>query len=100
MRMPSPATLAVLASLLEHPQASRYGYELIQTTGVASGTLYPILMRLHDRGLVEAEWRTSSQAGPPPRQVYRLTPAGLEYAGEHVSPQSEHDAARQGREPT
>ncbi|WP_236621576.1 PadR family transcriptional regulator [Asticcacaulis benevestitus] len=58
------------------PQAWRYGYDLSKETGLKSGTLYPLLIRLHDQGLLEAEWRPAAKPGRPPRHAYRLTSAG------------------------
>lgn len=79
-RAPSAATLSVLETMALQPHAERYGYELMKTIGLSSGTLYPILMRLSDRGLLTAQWRPSAETGKPPRQVYRLTNAGIQYA--------------------
>lgn len=81
----SHQTLALLAALFAEPQAWRYGYDLSKETGLKSGTLYPLLMRLHDQGLLEAEWRQPVQAGRPARHAYRLTAAGLALAGERVA---------------
>ncbi len=78
-RRPSEQTRQVLAALLGDPGGWRYGYELAKETGLASGTLYPVLMRLADRGYLETRWKTSS-AGRPPRHLYRLTAAGETYA--------------------
>lgn len=76
----------VLASLAERRGEWRHGYDLLKATGLSSGTLYPLLMRMTDTGLVEAEWRAAVQVGRPPRHVYRLTASGfalaLELAGE------------------
>jgi len=55
---------------------------LSKRTGLKSGTLYPLLMRLSDRGLLEADWQEPAQVGRPPRHVYRLTPDGLAVARE------------------
>ena len=49
-------------------------------TGLKAGSLYPILVRLADRGLLEATWEDPLPQGRPPRHLYRLTPAGLELA--------------------
>ena len=76
----SPQAHAVFAALLCQPQAWRYGYDLCNETGLKSGTLYPLLMRLADQGLLEAEWRPSAQPGRPPRHAYRLTSQGLSRA--------------------
>jgi PadR family transcriptional regulator PadR len=69
--------LALLEALAERPREWRHGYELMKATGLASGTLYPLLMRMTDQGLVEAEWRDPAQPGRPARHAYRLTAAGL-----------------------
>jgi PadR family transcriptional regulator, regulatory protein PadR len=75
----SPETLLVLARFLERPTEWRYGYELSRVTGLKSGTLYPILMRLEKHALLEACW-VATEDGVPPRHTYRLTPNGLELA--------------------
>jgi PadR family transcriptional regulator PadR len=79
-RTPSPQTRAVLDALLDRPQAWRYGYDLSKDTGLKSGTLYPLLIRLSDQGLLEAEWRPPQQPGRPQRHAYRLTAEGLAVA--------------------
>ena len=70
-------TLSVLAALCEEPSQWRHGYALAGQTGLKSGTLYPILIRLADRGLVEACWEDRQPAGRPRRHLYRLTAEGL-----------------------
>ena len=73
----SPQTLSVLAALCGQPAAWQHGYALSRQTGLKSGTLYPILIRLADRGLVEACWQEEPVPGRPRRHLYRLTPDGL-----------------------
>ena len=73
----SPQTLSVLAALLDQPSQWQHGYALASTTGLKSGTLYPILIRLADRGLVEACWQEEPQPGRPRRHLYRLTADGV-----------------------
>ncbi len=75
-RRPSRQTVAVLTALADRPQQWRYGYELLKELGLEAGTLYPILMRLSGRGLLEASWETEPPPGRPPRHLYRLTAAG------------------------
>lgn len=75
----SPETLLVLERFVAQPRGWRYGYELSRETGLKSGTLYPILMRLKNHSLLEARWVTT-EGGVPPRHTYRLTPSGLEFA--------------------
>jgi len=73
----SVQTLSVLAALCAEPGEWRHGYGIARETGLKSGSLYPILIRLADRGLVEARWEEGRPAGRPPRHLYRLTPEGL-----------------------
>ncbi len=73
----SAQTLSVLAALCDQPSQWQHGYALAKQTGLKSGTLYPILIRLADRGLVEACWQHEPQPGRPRRHLYRLTAAGL-----------------------
>ncbi len=73
----SPQTLSVLAALCEEASAWQHGYALARQTGLKSGTLYPILIRLADRGLVEACWQEEPVPGRPRRHLYRLTADGL-----------------------
>jgi DNA-binding PadR family transcriptional regulator len=75
-------TARVLAALLAEPDADRYGLDLMQATGLASGTLYPILHRLQESGWVSAAWEEidPSAQGRPARRYYRLTAEGAERA--------------------
>jgi PadR family transcriptional regulator, regulatory protein PadR len=82
----SPQTLSVLAALCEEPSQWRYGYALARQTGLKSGTLYPILMRLADRELVEARWQDEPTPGRPRRHLYRLTAGGLAVTAALASP--------------
>ena len=79
----SPQTLIVLNGFLEDSQGWKYGYDISRKTGLKSGTLYPILMRLADKGLLETSWEMA-ETGKPPRHLYRLTKVGLRYAREQV----------------
>lgn len=76
----SKQTQSALLALFERPQDWCYGYELMERTGIASGTLYPMLIRLCDQGNLEARWVPSPHEGRPPRHAYRLTPSGLALA--------------------
>jgi len=79
-RVPSPQTMRILRALAAEPARWRYGYELGTETGLKAGSLYPILVRLADRGLLEASWEESPPQGRPARHLYRLTPDGQELA--------------------
>lgn len=76
----SRQTRTTLLALLERPQDWRYGYELMELTGIASGTLYPMLIRLCDQGNLEARWVPSPHESRPQRHAYRLTPSGIALA--------------------
>lgn len=76
--------LALLAELSSGAHNSRHGYDLMKATGLLSGTLYPLLMRMTDQGLVEAEWLDPAQPGRPPRHAYRLTTKGVAFARSEI----------------
>jgi PadR family transcriptional regulator len=75
----SPQTLQVLDRFAMEPASWLYGYELSRETGLKSGTLYPILMRLAKHQLLETRW-VQTEEGVPPRHTYRLTAKGGELA--------------------
>jgi DNA-binding PadR family transcriptional regulator len=75
--------IVLLEALAARSQHWHYGYELMKDTGLKSGTLYPLLMRMTDQQLVEAEWREPSHPGRPPRHAYRLTASGIALAHQH-----------------
>ncbi len=75
----------VLALLEERP---RYGFEIAKDLADADGlvtsegTIYPLLARLRQDGVVETYWEESSQG--PPRRYYRLTEDGKSALGAFV----------------
>lgn len=75
-RKPSAQAVAVLEALRENPAAGRYGADLIRETGLAAGSLYPVLMRLADRGVLAASWVPGPQPGRPARHLYQMTGPG------------------------
>lgn len=79
-RKPSKQMRSLLEVLSRQRQQWRHGYDLMKDTGLSSGTLYPLLMRMTDAGLVEAEWHEPAQPGRPPRHAYRLTATGFALA--------------------
>ena len=89
----SAQTRSVLAALCDQPSRWRHGYALAKQTGLKSGTLYPILIRLAGRGLVEACWQDEPEPGRPRRHLYRLTGDGLAAA-------AQAGAAEQAARPT
>jgi DNA-binding PadR family transcriptional regulator len=71
-------TLKVLGELLAAPPDGIAGADLSKTTGIPSGTLYPILFRMERAGWLSSEWEQidPSEAGRPRKRFYRLTPHG------------------------
>ncbi len=78
----SPQTRTVFALLAEDADQWWYGYDIAQRTGLKSGTLYPILTRLAERGYLATSWETDPPEGRPRRHLYRLTGAGATRATE------------------
>lgn len=76
----SPQTRAVLRALGEHPARWQHGYGLSGVTGLKSGTLYPLLIRLAGLGLLETMWEANAPEGRPRRHLYRLSSAGATLA--------------------
>lgn len=75
-RKPSRQAINVLGALGRRGDGWSYGYDVSMETGLKSGSLYPILARLADQGLLEARWEQEVGLGRPPRHLYRLTAAG------------------------
>jgi DNA-binding MarR family transcriptional regulator len=95
----SAQTLSVLAALCDQPSQWQHGYALAKQTGLKSGTLYPILIRLADRGMVEACWQDEPGPGRPRRHLYRLTAAGLASASVALASSARPTAAKAARTP-
>ncbi len=81
MKLTAPLERA-LRVLVADPAARHYGYDLMKAARLASGTLYPMLARLQEEGLVESEWEEQrpEAGGRPPRKYYRLTAEGASVA--------------------
>ena len=82
----SAQTRELLTAMMCQPRTWQYGYELSKQTGLKSGTLYPLLIRLNDQGLLESEWEEPERPGKPARHAYKLTPSGLAFARTIASP--------------
>jgi DNA-binding PadR family transcriptional regulator len=80
----SRQTVTILVALLAEPTAWRYGYDLSRGTGLKSGTLYPILMRLTENSWLETRWE-EAEPGRPPRHMYRLTRQGMRQARQFLA---------------
>jgi DNA-binding PadR family transcriptional regulator len=96
-RRPSEQTLNVLLALAKDPAQWRHGYDLCQETGLKAGSMYPILIRLADRGWLETSWETTIVAGRPPRHLYRLTRTGLERGKELTAGRARAARAKHAR---
>jgi PadR family transcriptional regulator, regulatory protein PadR len=77
-------TLRVLEAFLENPTDELSGADVQRRCGIASGTLYPILLRLESAGWFVSRWETidPASAGRPRRRLYHLTASGLTRASE------------------
>ena len=87
VRTLSPQTVAVLEALSYRPADWLYGLEIAKLTGLKSGSLYPILIRLADRGLLKSRWLEPSELGRPPRHAYQILPQGMAALAERLSSQ-------------
>jgi PadR family transcriptional regulator, regulatory protein PadR len=84
----SVQTRQLLSAMLRQPRTWQYGYEISKQTGLKSGTLYPLLMRLSDQGLLDSQWQNPERPGKPPRHAYKLTSSGLALARDMVETRS------------
>jgi PadR family transcriptional regulator, regulatory protein PadR len=78
-------TALVLQALLD---GHHHGFDIMDATGLASGTVYPILRRLNAEGAVRSRWEKDTVARReqrPPRRYYELTGGGVTLAREAVS---------------
>jgi DNA-binding PadR family transcriptional regulator len=71
-------TRLVLHAFLE-ADTELYGLQICELTGLAAGTIYPILQRLTAAGWVQPRWEPEASAHTqrrPPRRYYQLSPEG------------------------
>jgi PadR family transcriptional regulator PadR len=94
-RRPSPQTVAVLDALAARTSDWSHGYDLCRSLGLRAGTVYPILIRLAERGFVETAWEQEVPQGRPPRHLYRLSAAGAEQVRELRRNAAQHRSRRQ-----
>jgi PadR family transcriptional regulator PadR len=79
--MNNPPNLTYPTALVLHALANSYtyGFDIIDVTGLPSGTVYPLLRRLERTGCVESRWESEAKAvreGRPARKYYRITGEG------------------------
>lgn len=65
-------------------RAEMAGADLISAARLASGTLYPLLLRFEKAGVLTSRWEEGrpEDLGRPRRRFYRITPAGIAVAEE------------------
>jgi DNA-binding PadR family transcriptional regulator len=74
----TPAIGRVLKAFLDDPAAKRYGFEIMQITGMTSGSLYPTLAKVEQAGWIRGEREPIDprEEGRPARRYYMLTAEG------------------------
>ena len=79
MRKPAPLAFGQIAILHAVADGNRFGFEIMDATGLTSGTVYPALDKLESLGLLTSEWedaRVARRDKRPPRRYFDLTHAG------------------------
>ena len=87
--MSPKSSLSYSAAVILQAVASsyRYGFDIMDVTGLPSGTVYPALRRMEEAGFVDSSWEDEGAAqteGRPARKYYEMTAAGREALGEAV----------------
>jgi DNA-binding PadR family transcriptional regulator len=92
-RKPSIQTRLIFQAFLDSPSDETYGFELAEKTGLPSGTIYPILRRLEEEGLLRSRWGMVQGEGQRRRRrYYELTGTGRRVA--HQATASQREALR------
>ena len=73
--------LTIHTAIILHCIASgyRHGFDIIDASGLQSGTVYPVLRRLEDAGMLKSKWERVERARAeqrPPRRIYTITGSG------------------------
>lgn len=79
--MKAPLSYTPLFVLQAVARGHRFGFDIMEITGLPSGTVYPALRRLEASGYVSSDWEDAGQARRkqrPRRRYYVLTPSGRE----------------------
>ena len=72
-------TLPTAMVLMAVSRNYRYGFDISDATGLPSGTVYPVLRRLEEAGLLRSRWEaveTARSEQRPPRRYYTVTGSG------------------------
>ena len=83
------ATIRVLDAIMRGSASDPlWGYRICETAGLGSGTVYPILERLENAGLIEGQWEAGVPADRPRRRFYAVTGAGRAWYAAAAAPGS------------
>jgi PadR family transcriptional regulator, regulatory protein PadR len=93
--------LKVFRVLLEDPTASYYGTQIGKAARLSGGSLYPLLLRLEQAGVLASGWEDidPSKAGRPRRRLYWLTSEGAEFARRTLAEEQRSISPGAGRLP-
>jgi PadR family transcriptional regulator PadR len=78
----TPQTAVVVAQLMAKDR--QWGRLLAEATGLKTGTVHPILMRLEEEGMAVSEWEADAPQGRPRRRYYTMTADGRLWAAEQL----------------
>jgi DNA-binding PadR family transcriptional regulator len=101
-----PLSVSALAVLGAVSRNVRYGFDIMDTTGLPSGTVYPILGRLERDGYVRSKWEsqtTAQREKRPPRRYYEISASGsraLAESAEHYREIGARFGAPPGKAPS
>jgi PadR family transcriptional regulator len=79
MRIPPPLAFGPVAVLHAIAGGNRFGFDIMDATGLTSGTVYPALDKLESLGYLTSHWedaRTARRDKRPARRYFDLTAAG------------------------
>jgi len=79
MRKPAPLAFGQVSILHAVADGNRFGFDIMDATGLTSGTVYPALDKLESVGYLESRWedaRAARRDKRPPRRYFDLTTAG------------------------
>src|SRR5262249_33895419 len=84
----SHQSLLILSLFLAERGVGLSGADVMKATGLMSGTVYPILLRFEESGLLVSEWEreSASALGRPQRRVYEITGQGVRVARQVLAP--------------
>lgn len=80
-------SLKVLRPFLENPRGELAGVDVMRASRLASGTAYPIMLRLERHGLLTSRWEEGDpvEMKRPRRRYYAITPRGAAIAREALA---------------